>query len=69
MFAGKASYALGPDVPVVCVCDDAQHFAFRYDQHQWAGRDMVVIAAAGESTGCGMSLRAISTVSSRCRRS
>lgn len=44
MFAGKTSYALGPDIPVVCVCDDAQHFAFRYDQHQWAGRDMVVIA-------------------------
>jgi 4-amino-4-deoxy-L-arabinose transferase-like glycosyltransferase len=47
MFAGKTSYALGPDVPVVCVCDDAQHFAFRYDQHQWAGRDMVVIAPKG----------------------
>ena len=47
MFAGKTSYALGPDVPVVCVCDDAQHFAFRYDQHQWAGRDMVVIAPRG----------------------
>jgi len=43
MYAGKTSYALGPGVPVVCVCDDFQHFAYRYDQHQWAGRDMIIV--------------------------
>lgn len=43
MTAGKTSYALGPDVPVVCVCDNPQHFPYRYDQTQWAGRDVVVI--------------------------
>ncbi len=48
MYAGKASHALGPDTPVVCVCEDPQQFRFRYDQTQWAGRDMPVVAVAGE---------------------
>ncbi len=43
MFAGKSSYALGPDVPVVCACDDPQQFRYRYDQNQWVGRDMPVV--------------------------
>ena len=46
--AGKVSYALGPDVPVVCVCEDFQHFAYRYDQTQWAGRDIVVVVPRGQ---------------------
>jgi 4-amino-4-deoxy-L-arabinose transferase-like glycosyltransferase len=43
MYAGKASHALGPDVPVICACDDPQQFRYRYDQAQWNGRDMPVI--------------------------
>lgn len=42
MYAGKVGYALGPDVPVLCVCDDARQFAFRYDQSRWSGRDVIV---------------------------
>ena len=41
--AGKASYALGPDVPVLCLCTDPRHFAFRADPARFAGRDVVVI--------------------------
>ena len=48
MTAGKTSYALGPDVPVVCVCDDPQHFPYRYDQSQWNGRDVIVVVPKGE---------------------
>ncbi len=47
MTAGKASYALGPDIPVVCVCGDPQQFRYRYDQRQWSGRDMPVIVPEG----------------------
>jgi hypothetical protein len=49
MYAGKASQALGPDIPVLCTCEDPQQFRFRYDHQQWAGRDMPVIVAAGEN--------------------
>lgn len=48
MTAGKVSYALGPGVPVVCVCQDPQHFAYRYDQTQWQGRDVVVVVPRGQ---------------------
>jgi hypothetical protein len=41
--AGKASYALGPSVPVLCLCIDPQHFAFRLDAAAFAGRDVVVV--------------------------
>lgn len=44
--AGKASYALGPDVPVLCLCADPRHFAFRADPARFAGRDVVVIVPA-----------------------
>ncbi len=47
MSAGKVSYALGPDVPVVCACGDPQQFRFRYDQSQWNGRDVPVIVPEG----------------------
>lgn len=42
--AGKTSYALGPDVTVLCLCDRPQHFAYRYDLADYAGRDAVLIA-------------------------
>jgi hypothetical protein len=49
MYAGKASHALGPDVPVLCVCEDPQQFRFRYDHARWIGRDMPVIVAGGDN--------------------
>jgi 4-amino-4-deoxy-L-arabinose transferase-like glycosyltransferase len=50
LYAGKASYALGPGVPVLCLCANQQQFAFRADRTAWAGRDVVVVlpAHAGE---------------------
>jgi 4-amino-4-deoxy-L-arabinose transferase-like glycosyltransferase len=47
MTAGKVSYALGPAIPVICVCGDPQQFRYRYDQTQWSGRDMPVIVPEG----------------------
>ena len=47
MTAGKVSYALGPDIPVICACGDPQQFRYRYDQSQWIGRDMPVIVPEG----------------------
>lgn len=41
--AGKASYALGPDIPVLCLCASPQQFAFRFDQASYVGRDVVVV--------------------------
>lgn len=48
MYAGKVSYALGPNVPVICVCEDQQNFPYRYDQRQWTGRDVIVASPAGD---------------------
>ncbi len=47
LYAGKVSYALGPDSRVVCACGDQQNFPYRYDQTAWAGRDAIVISVAG----------------------
>jgi 4-amino-4-deoxy-L-arabinose transferase-like glycosyltransferase len=49
LYAGKTSYALGPEVPVVCICSEPQQFAFRGDQQQWAGRDLVVVVPSNAS--------------------
>jgi len=57
MYAGKASHALGPDIPVVCACGDPQQFRYRYDQTQWNGRDMPVVWVQGD-TRVGESARA-----------
>jgi 4-amino-4-deoxy-L-arabinose transferase-like glycosyltransferase len=45
--AGKADYALGGDVPVTCVSSDPRHFQFMHDEDSLAGRDALIIAAAG----------------------
>jgi 4-amino-4-deoxy-L-arabinose transferase-like glycosyltransferase len=49
LYAGKASYALGPGVPVLCLCANPQQFAFRADQNQWSGRDVMVVIPAGKA--------------------
>ena len=47
MYAGKVSYALGPEIPVICVCDNPQQFRYSTDQRRWNGRDMPVIVPEG----------------------
>ncbi|MEO8669215.1 MAG: glycosyltransferase family 39 protein [Bauldia sp.] len=45
--AGKASYALGAGVPVLCLCKNPHHFAARQDQRSFSGRDVIVVSEAG----------------------
>jgi hypothetical protein len=45
--AGKADYALGGTLAVICVSRDARQFAFMYDLHSLTGRDALIVAAAG----------------------
>ena len=47
--AGKISYALGPQAPVLCLCGDPHDFRFRADPSVWAGRDVVLVAPQGTS--------------------
>jgi hypothetical protein len=41
--AGKASYALGPDVTVLCLSVDPHQFAFMDDQRDFLGQDAVIV--------------------------
>ncbi|HTD62178.1 MAG TPA: glycosyltransferase family 39 protein [Gemmatimonadaceae bacterium] len=41
--AGKASWALGPDVPVVCLCTAPHQFAFTRDERDFVGRDAIIV--------------------------
>ncbi|HEY9426339.1 MAG TPA: glycosyltransferase family 39 protein, partial [Gemmatimonadaceae bacterium] len=41
--AGKVAHALGPDVPVVCLCDHPHHFRFLYPATEARGRDVVLV--------------------------
>ena len=43
MDAAKVAYALGPGVPVICVCRVPQHFSFLRDPADFAGRDIIVV--------------------------
>ena len=45
--AGKASYALGAGVPVLCLCDKPLQFAFRADPTRFTGRDVIMIVPRG----------------------
>ena len=47
--AGKASYALGPGIPVLCLCGDPHGFRYRADPAAWNGRDVVIVAPKGSS--------------------
>ena len=47
--AGKVGHALGPAVPVLCVCSDPREFAFATDQAAWNGHDVVMVGLAGQS--------------------
>jgi hypothetical protein len=41
--AGKVAYALGPEVPVLCLSVDPRQFAFLHDQRSFLGEDAVVV--------------------------
>lgn len=41
--AGKVAYALGPDIPVVCLCDHPHHFHFLYPETEAIGRDVLLV--------------------------
>jgi 4-amino-4-deoxy-L-arabinose transferase-like glycosyltransferase len=45
--AGKADYALGGTIAVICVSPDARQFAFMHYPHSLRGRDALIVAAAG----------------------
>lgn len=51
MDAGKAAYALGPAVPVVCVCEHPHHFHFLNPQERFLGRDAVLVLPPDADTG------------------
>jgi hypothetical protein len=41
--AGKAAYALGPNVPVLCLCAHPHQFGFLHDQARYLGDDALII--------------------------
>ncbi|HZS61183.1 MAG TPA: glycosyltransferase family 39 protein [Gemmatimonadaceae bacterium] len=41
--AGKVSWALGPDVPVLCLCTSPHEFAFTHDQRDFIGQDALIV--------------------------
>ena len=41
--AGKAAVALGPDVPVVCLCGDPHHFRYAVNDSALLGRSAVLV--------------------------
>jgi 4-amino-4-deoxy-L-arabinose transferase-like glycosyltransferase len=41
--AGKVSWALGPDTPVICLCTSPHQFAFTHDQRAFIGQDAVIV--------------------------
>jgi 4-amino-4-deoxy-L-arabinose transferase-like glycosyltransferase len=42
--AGKIAYALGPDVPVICLNQDARQFGFGLTPRDAIGRDVLILA-------------------------
>jgi 4-amino-4-deoxy-L-arabinose transferase-like glycosyltransferase len=44
---GKADYALGGSVPVLCVSRDPRQFGFMIDPHSLRGRNALIVAAGG----------------------
>ena len=42
--AGKLAYALGPNVPVICLCADAREFGILHNPGAYQGRDVLIVA-------------------------
>ncbi len=43
MDAGKLNYAIGKNVPVLCLCSDPQQFRYLHDPAQFLGRNVLVV--------------------------
>jgi 4-amino-4-deoxy-L-arabinose transferase-like glycosyltransferase len=52
--AGKADYALGGAVPVLCLSPDAREFGLQRAPGSFTGRDALIIAAAGRADWLGL---------------
>jgi len=39
----KIGYAMGPDIPTLCLSDDPRHFYYLYPPAQFLGRDMLIL--------------------------
>ena len=51
MDAGKIAYALGPHVPVVCLCGSPHQFGYLTDQRTLLGRDAVLVDQTRGASG------------------
>ena len=51
MDAGKVAYALGPHVPVVCLCGSPHQFGYLTDQRTLLGRDAVLVDQTPGASG------------------
>jgi hypothetical protein len=49
MDAAKVGYALGPDVPVLCLSDDPRHFQFLHAPEEFAGRNAILLVRTPSS--------------------
>ena len=43
--AGKIAHALGPDVTVICLSDDARQFGFAFPARRWTGTDILLLTS------------------------
>ena len=41
--AGQASVAIGPDVPVLCLCADPHHFYYLHNDRAFLGHDALIV--------------------------
>jgi 4-amino-4-deoxy-L-arabinose transferase-like glycosyltransferase len=41
--AGKVDYAVGPGIPVLCICAEAQQFTYRHNPADFRGRNLILI--------------------------
>lgn len=47
--AGKAAVALGPDVPVLCLCADPHHFRYTENDSAFLGKDALLVKKVREN--------------------
>lgn len=52
--AGKFGYALGPDVPILCLNEDARQFRFADPPWKYAGRTVLVLALQPEQKAAAL---------------
>jgi len=41
--AGKLNYAIGKDIPVLCLCDEPHEFRYQHDLRAFAGKDILIV--------------------------